>query len=301
MEGETTHPEEPMQVVHSRSVRLSRNLDVHSPKTGDQVHLCNGGGKRSVEYGDEEGTKETNRNENGTERSELREDVVDLIVSVGPAVVVKSVMEKRTEEGRDAHLNRNLSEIVRVRPRQNLFVVRQILSTRCDMILNIGEVESLFVRSKRLVRGEGRRREDTHNIGFWSDRPVLVAALRKSLDDIGLVTHETEETHDLLATCSDPVVHERISIAERKGKVEKRNAPPQHITLLGLLQDQHQFIDRVDLVLDILDERSESVGDVVDEGVRDPIRGDVDVVLELLDAATDVLRMRGATEVELRV
>jgi hypothetical protein len=76
--------------------------------------------------------------------------------------------------------------------------------------------------------------------------------------------------------------------------------PPQHVTLLGLLKDQHELIDAVYLVLDVLDERSESIGDVVDQGVGDPVRGDVDVVLELLDTPTNVLGVRSASEVELQ-
>lgn len=69
--------------------------------------------------------------------------------------------------------------------------------------------------------------------------------------------------------------------------------------MLGLLEDQHELIDTVYLILDVLDERSESIGDVVDQGIRDPVRSDVNVVFELLDTPTDVLGMRSASEVEL--
>ena len=77
-------------------------MDVHSPKTCDQVH----------------------RDENGTERGELREHIVNLVVRVG-------------------HLDRDLCEIVAVRSRQDLFVVVQVLGHGNQMVLNIGEVQAL--------------------------------------------------------------------------------------------------------------------------------------------------------------
>ena len=46
--------------------------------------------------------------------------------------------------------------------------------------------------------------ERSHDVGLGRDRPVFVAPLRESLDDIGLVAHEAEETHDLFATGADP-------------------------------------------------------------------------------------------------
>lgn len=78
-----------------------------------------------------------------------------------------------------------------------------------------------------------------------------------------------------------------------------RDVPPQHVALLGLLQDQHELIDAVDLVFDVLNERPKGIGNVIDEGVGDPVGGDVDVVLELLNSSPDVLRVRRSSEVEL--
>ena len=75
--------------------------------------------------------------------------------------------------------------------------------------------------------------------------------------------------------------------------------PPQHVALLCLLQYQDKFVDAVDLVFDILDERPKRIGDVVDQGVRDPVGGDAYEVLELLDAPAHVLRVRRRSEVEL--
>jgi hypothetical protein len=69
--------------------------------------------------------------------------------------------------------------------------------------------------------------------------------------------------------------------------------------LLGLFEDKHKLIDAVDLVLDALDERAKGVGNVVNKRVRDPVGRDRDVVLEVFDTTTDVLRVGRATEVEL--
>ena len=78
-------------------------------------------------------------------------------------------------------------------------------------------------------------------------------------------------------------------------------SPPQHVALLCFLEYQHQLVDTVDLVLDTLDQRPKGIGNVVDQGVRDPIRCDRDVIFEMLDSPADVLRMRRAAEVELRM
>jgi hypothetical protein len=78
------------------------------------------------------------------------------------------------------------------------------------------------------------------------------------------------------------------------------NSPPQHVTLFGLFQDQHQLVDPIDLVLDTLNQWSKGIGDVIDQGVRDPVRGDRDVILERLDTPADVLGMWCASEMELK-
>ena len=75
--------------------------------------------------------------------------------------------------------------------------------------------------------------------------------------------------------------------------------PSQHISLLRIFEDQHQLIDTVNFVLDTLNEWSKSIGDVVDERIRDPIGRDGDVILELLDAPSDILRVGRRTEMEL--
>jgi len=84
-----------------------------------------------------------------------------------------------------------------------------------------------------------------------------------------------------------------------KSSTETANSPPQHVTLFRLVKNQDQLIDAIYFVLDTLDERSERVGDVVDKSVRDPVGRHRDVVLELLDSTTDVLRMGSSSEVEL--
>ena len=78
-------------------------------------------------------------------------------------------------------------------------------------------------------------------------------------------------------------------------------SPSQHIGLLRVFEDQHQLINTVDFVLDALNEWAKSIGDVVNERVRDPIRRDGDVILELLDAPTDILRVGRRSEMELPV
>lgn len=113
-------------------------MDVHTPETGDQVH----------------------GNEHGTERSELGQDVVDLVVRVG-------------------HLDRDLREVVRVRTRENLLVVVQVLVSA----LSPQELETYTRHSDQVVLDI---RKIEANVGLRRDEPVLIAALGKTLDDIGL-------------------------------------------------------------------------------------------------------------------
>jgi len=77
-------------------------MNVHTPETGDQVH------------GDE----------HCTQRGQLRQNVVDLVVRV-------------------RHLNRDLCEVVGVRARENLLIVVQTLGHRDQVILDVGEIKSL--------------------------------------------------------------------------------------------------------------------------------------------------------------
>ena len=82
-------------------------------------------------------------------------------------------------------------------------------------------------------------------------------------------------------------------------KTSVSSVPPQHVTLLRLFQNKHELIDTVNFVLDTLDERTKSIGYVIDQGVGYPVRGNADVVLQLLNAPADVLGVWCWTEVEL--
>ena len=119
-------------------------------------------------------------------------------------------------------------------------------------------------------------------------------SLGETLDDICLVTHQPQQTHDLLSTSSDST----ISTASLEQKVD---VPSQHITLLGIFDDQDQLINTVDLVLNTLNQRTEGIGDIIDQGVRDPVGGDGDVIFKLLNSASNILGMGCTSEVELVV
>lgn len=206
-----THAEEPPEAIDA----LARDVHVHAPQTGDQVHLramraCahgvsvglprreEGGGASARTYGDED----------GTERRQLGQDIVDLVVGV-------------------RHLDRDLGEVVGVRARQDLLVVRQVLRARRDVVLDVRQVETLCVRVGRQSAKPERNVESrvrTHNVRLWRDRPVLVAALRESLDDVGLVAHEAQQTHDLLAASADPA-NEKARSARVPPRQEERAIP----------------------------------------------------------------------------
>jgi len=77
------------------------------------------------------------------------------------------------------------------------------------------------------------------------------------------------------------------------------HAPSQHVALFSVLQNQHQLVDTVDFVFDALNEGAECVGDIIDESVGDPIRSDIDVILELFYPPSHVLRVWCRAEVKL--
>ena len=136
------------------------------------------------------------------------------------------------------------------------------------MVLDIREVEALKekIRQPGVDKGAGT---GTHDVRLWCDGPVLVASLRESLDDVGLVAHEAEETHDLFAAGTNS--GEIDIVNKQEGPRTKEGAPSQHVALLCLLQDEDKLVDAVDLVLDVLDERPKRVRDVVDKSVRNPV------------------------------
>lgn len=79
----------------------------------------------------------------------------------------------------------------------------------------------------------------------------------------------------------------------------KSDLPSQHITLLGILDDQYQLIDTIDFIFDTLNQRTKGISDVINERIRDPVRSDRDVIFELLDTSPDVLGVGCTSKVEL--
>ena len=135
-----------------------------------------------------------------------------------------------------------------------------------------------------------------HQLPYDRQERIILrrTSLRETLDYIRLITHQSQQTHDLLSTSSDST----ISTPSLEQRVD---VPPQHITLLGIFDDQDQLINTVDLVFDTLNQRTESIGNIIDKGVRDPVRGNGNVVFELLYSASDILGMGCTSEVELFV
>ena len=77
------------------------------------------------------------------------------------------------------------------------------------------------------------------------------------------------------------------------------HAPSQHVALFSVLQNQHQFVDTVDFVFDALNQGTERICDIIDKSVGDPIRSNVDVILELFYPPSHVLRVWCWAEVKL--
>lgn len=109
------------------------------------------------------------------------------------------------------------------------------------------------------------------NVGLWSDAPVLVAALGETLDNIGFLANQSQETHDLLTAGTDSAARSLRSMSAPHHRGPKRRLPSKHIALLGVFENQDKLINAVDFILDALDERAERIGDVVNDGIRDPI------------------------------
>lgn len=65
-----------------------------------------------------------------------------------------------------------------------------------------------------------------------------------------------------------------ISMDDRIFKIGPVDSPSQHITLFSILDDEHQLIDTVDFVFDTLNQWTKGIGNIVDQGVGDPVRSD---------------------------
>jgi hypothetical protein len=69
--------------------------------------------------------------------------------------------------------------------------------------------------------------------------------------------------------------------------------------LFGVLENQHQFVDTIDFILNALDQWTESIGDVIDQCVGDPIRSDRYIVSQLFNPSPDVQSVGCRLEMEL--
>lgn len=69
------------------------------------------------------------------------------------------------------------------------------------------------------------------------------------------------------------------------------HSPSQHITLLRLLQNQHQLVNTIDLILNTLNQRPKRIRNIIDERVTDPIARHTDIILQLLNPPPHVLWM----------
>ena len=90
--------------------------------------------------------------------------------------------------------------------------------------------------------------------------------------------------HDGISAAPIPVEFESMQAREARGDVLKE---------LGV----HGGF--VDFVLDILNEWSKCIGNIVNQSIRDPVGRNVNVILQLLNTSPDVLRMRCRPEMEL--
>jgi len=120
-----------------------------------------------------------------------------------------------------------------------LFVMRKIARHGDDMILNITQVKT--------------------NFASRSNFPLLITLLCETFDDIGLGTEESVEAHDLFPTFSN--------VAKHVGLLLKR----VFFVFTGGVHVENHLINVVYLVLDTLNKRCISIGDVVDESVRYPV------------------------------
>ena len=177
----------------------------HRP-TGPRVNK-----KKKKTEGEEKEEKDgtcdqVHRYEHCTERGQLGEDVVDLVVGV-------------------CHLDRDLGEVVGVRAGEDFFIVVQVLGHRDQVVLVMCRV---CARSKnkhagldglpgcQTDRDPGTRHrgqhsptahsqsEKTHDIRRRGHPPVLIASFRQALDNVRLVPHQSQQPHHLLPTRPDP-------------------------------------------------------------------------------------------------
>ena len=134
-----------------------------------------------------------------------------------------------------------------------------------------------------------------YDVRRWCHPPIFITSLCQPFDDIGLVTHESQQSHDLFPTGSNPIGLIQLSKSGRYFC----HTPSQHVALFSVLQDQHQFVDTVDFILDALNQGTKRVCDVIDKCIGNPIRGNVDIIFELFDPPPHILWVGCWAEVEL--
>lgn len=139
-----------------------------------------------------------NSHQHRTQSSQFRQDIVNLVIRI-------------------RHLDRDLSEVVGMRTRQDLFVVIQVLRHGDQVVLDIGEIQALLLQRRTFFIHLSDLRCRISELPAIARYLVVstvhlsvasvhqLTSLCQTLDHIRLVTHQSKQTHDLLPACPDSV------------------------------------------------------------------------------------------------
>lgn len=183
------------------------------------------------------------------------------------------VHAKQTSDQIEGHKNR--------RKKRNLAqnLVNPIAAA--DMVdVNLGEVivmhpaKQLLAMRKIIPHRDNVvldiRKIQSH-VAARSNFVALVAALRESFDDVGFAAEQTQERHVLLPALADAL---------------------QDLARVFGAGREDLIFDCVNLELDVMHEGIETVDDIVDEGVGNPVGAELHVVPQLPDTLEHVAGVR---------
>lgn len=178
---------------------------------------------------------------------------------------------------------------------QQRLVVGEVGGHGEDVVLDVAQVEA--------------------DVGAGRDLPLFVAALGEALDHVGFVAEEAVEEHDFFAAFAHAAEHVAAGGGGGVGVGGAGAADgcgvlflvvggePCVVVFLLLVvfagvEAEDGVVDVVDFIFDGLDRGREDVGDVVDDGVGNPVAADFDVVAQLADATPHVGWVGGHAKVE---
>lgn len=139
------------------------------------------------------------------------------------------------------------------------------------------------------------------NLTSRRNLPLLVAALRKTLKHIGFVSHQPVQAHNIAPRVADALKHVSITLLFFPVFAFGGSSVAFNCKRIIKMHSQDSIVDVINLFFERLNKRLESICDVINQGIRNPVRRNRDIIFELANASPNIGRMWCHRKVELQI